>query len=100
MPSKGPQAAIGGQSAAAKGPSTAARTDLESCRLGNCTFGKLQLGKIPLGSCNLGKYPWEVATWENTLGKLQLGKNPFGKYQTSTDPFIYSRRYRSNRYQG
>ena len=55
MPSKGPQAAIGGQSAAAKGPSTAARTDLESCRLGNCTFGKLQLGKIPLGSCNLGK---------------------------------------------
>ena len=70
MPSKGPQAAIGGQSAAAKGPSTAARTDLESCRLGNCTFGKLQLGKIPLGSCNLGKYPWEVATWEKSFWKI------------------------------
>ena len=36
-----------------------ARTDLESCRLGNCTVGKLPLGKIPLGSCRLGESPCE-----------------------------------------
>ena len=42
------------------------------------TLGKLPLGKVPLGSCLLGKYPWEVAAWENTLGKLPLGKIPLG----------------------
>ena len=41
-----------------------------SCRLANCIFGKLPFGKIPLGSCHLGKYPWGVATWENSFGKV------------------------------
>ena len=54
-----------------------------SCRLGkypwevaSCenTHGKLPFGKIPMGSCRLGKYPWEAAAWENTHGKLPLGK--------------------------
>ena len=52
-----------GSSATAIGPSATARTDL--------------------GSCYKGKYPWEVATWENTPGKLLLGKMRLRKYQTS-----------------
>ena len=39
----------------AGGRSAAARTDLESSRLGNC---------------HLGKYPLEVATWEKSCGKV------------------------------
>ena len=47
----------------ARGPSAAARTDLESCHLGNCTVGK--------------KYPWKVAAfkkshWYSTFKKLFL----------------------------
>ena len=43
----------------ARGPSAAARTDLESCRLGNYTLGKLPPGKIPFESCRFVKDPWE-----------------------------------------
>ena len=39
----------------ARGPSSAARTDLGRWRLGNCTAGKLLVGKISLGSRRLGK---------------------------------------------
>ena len=66
-----------GLSAAARtclGKNAGTRTDFGSCRMGNCTFWKLPFWKILLGKCHLGKYPWEVATWENTLGKLPLGK--------------------------
>ena len=43
------------------GPNAVARTDLESCGIGNCTVGKLPFGKIPLGvgkvkSLAVGKY--------------------------------------------
>ena len=44
----------------ARGPSTAARTNLGSFRLG---YYKV----------------WEVATWEFSLGELPLGKMPLGK---------------------
>ena len=56
------------------GPSSAARTDKESCLLGNYTV---------IGSCHLGKYSWEVTTWENTPGKLPRGKKPSDKVLTS-----------------
>jgi len=53
------------------GPSTEAKTNLESCRLGNCTFWKFPLGKIFLGSCRFGKFLWESSNhhkkaFENT----------------------------------
>ena len=70
MPVEAPNAAMGVGRALrleqARGPSTAARTNLGSCRSGNCTF---RWQHPNLGCCHLGKCPWEVAACELPLVK-------------------------------